>query len=155
MALLLPGEAPRPHSRRRLPGGDEGSFARTQYSIFLVTISLGEFIDFLFGSSTDERREIERERDREKRRRQTTGLIPAKKDEEEGTEGDGGGANDEYGKEEWGSVLQLAKEEYVWKDGRRERRGGRRLNEKLLCHLLYYTAAISYRETHRYVCISV
>lgn len=38
-------------ARRLVPRprrGDESSFARTQYSIFLVTISPGEFIDFPF-----------------------------------------------------------------------------------------------------------
>jgi len=53
-------------------GDDEGSFVRTQYSIFLATIPPGEFIDSSFGAAGERQtRKRERERGRGDRRRRS------------------------------------------------------------------------------------
>lgn len=117
-----------PRPRRRLLGDDEGSFTRTQYSIFLVTISPGEFIDSPFGPSTGEWRRRKRWKER---RRRAVGLVPVEKDEE-GDGDDGGVETMSVEKKNGKRCCSLQRRRmYV---GKRSRKGVRM---KSFCHLLY------------------
>jgi len=87
-----------------------------------VTISPGEFIDFPFDRSTasGKRKRKKKKKEREGKRDGARWYWQKKTKKEQGMTGRA--RNDECRKEEWGSVLQLAKEVNV----RRERKEGRK-----------------------------